>query len=165
MGKRFKNTPKDYNTLFLAVLAFTIFVIAMNGYFAVQEKNEYSNDLATYEQALKLGEAGQFADALELYKVLVAKYPDNHMILWNYGLSLAQNGYLEDAVQLYLQAQNSNVFLAKEYTFTAQFGEILYRTHDFENAKAYLEKTLQLGASENYKQVVTTLLEKISNEE
>lgn len=73
-------------------------------------------------------------------------------------------GDLDTALLHYEEAMKIRPFLRKEPFFMIQFGELLLRNDQLEQAQVYLEETLTLDLPEDYRLVTMSLLEEIESD-
>ena len=104
-------------------------------------------DLSGY--ARTYGEQEEWDKAADVFQLLVKKFPDDFLLNFDYGVSLAQTGHLEEALVSLKKAENIKV---DEPTLAALANLYLYLNR-FTEALPYLEKLAKQNPDQEIDQV------------
>jgi tetratricopeptide (TPR) repeat protein len=94
-----------------------------------------------FDQALALGEKGQYADAVNEWKALLETNPDDVRILNNLGFALAQTGRYEEAIPQYEKALEVN---PQYYAIHNSLGRALLAVGRLDEAEVHFQKALEV---------------------
>jgi predicted Zn-dependent protease len=122
----------------------------------------FLNDSNLYSQAQNNMNNGNFSEAEPIVLNLLGKYPDNAILLNNYGMCLTFTGKYDSALNTLNKARAKRPFFVNNPTFLITYAQNLYMLGQYSEAQKYLLRSKQFNSSPMLITEVDKLLADIS---
>ncbi|MED4352034.1 hypothetical protein P9265_06760 [Schinkia azotoformans] len=157
------NISNQWRSLIVYVLLISMLFILITTYRHGEKQDAgYYQESAQYEYAVKLLSEEKGEEAVKLLRQLVnGRYGDSYEVIWKYGMACAITEDYPMAIEQLLKAQEIRPALITNGLYMVQFGEVLARNKDYQNAELYLQKALELNLPEELRSGAEELLKQI----
>lgn len=162
---KLKDSIRRY--ILFGIVTFIILGLVVAKVLAGVQDRRYLDEETLYYQAYELASQGRYEEASVYINELLTTKPNSEAINYLGGLITANTGEVQRATTLFQKTLDLNPYRVEEPMFMLQFGEALYNSQRFEDAKIVLINCLESGWEPdefpNYKERVEQLLNSIEN--
>lgn len=139
------NINKYFNWTFLGAICTSFFLLIIAFFIGKSEDKQFLVDQQEFSYAIQFIDEGEIESGIQLLNKLETDYQDNHLITWQKGWALGQLGQIDEAIDYFIEAQEQNPVLTRQPIFLIQFSWVMLNAERYEEAKVYLEHTLNQG--------------------
>ena len=160
-------TEKNRKYILLGIVAFIIVGIFTAKILGSKQDEQFAYENQLYAQASQLYTDGNYIDAMATINELLELQPNSQEVNYLGGLIAANTGDYKQSAILLQKTIDINPYKVEDALFMLQFGEILFFSERYEDAKVVLLECQKQGWETeeypNYQQRVTELLAQIEN--
>jgi tetratricopeptide (TPR) repeat protein len=152
---------KMRNYIFMAILSLAIIIIIMASVVGGRQDRAYRDNYNRYQQASQLIKEQKYAQAQQILSHLDTDSQASYQVLYMQAFCAEKLGDLTAAAQLMQKARETRPAMLREQKYLVEYGIILYKSGDFEQAQLYLQESLKYSQDAATSQTARSYLAEI----